>query len=241
MTEAFTGIVSRVTRRSALAASDRDAMFALLSRHFDGVRRDQFERDLQEKNWVILLEGESGLAGFTTLLAYETRFAGAPVSVIFSGDTIVAGEARGSTALARAWIDTVHRLRLAYSQGPYYWLLLTSGYRTYRFLPVFWREFHPRFDAAMPAAGRDLLDHLAGERFGTQYNPATGVVRFTQPQRLRGKLAWVPDGRAADPHVAFFLSRNPGHAEGDELVCLTALDDENLTRAGRRMIEPPTA
>ena len=40
------------------------------------------------------------------------------------------------------------------------------------------------------------------------------------------------------PHIAFFLATNPGHVRGDELVCLTELCDENLTRAGRRMIEP---
>ena len=41
-----------------------------------------------------------------------------------------------------------------------------------------------------------------------------------------------------DPHVAFFLKRNPGHGDGDELVCLTELSDDNLTRAGRRMVAP---
>jgi hypothetical protein len=30
-------------------------------------------------------------------------------------------------------------------------------------------------------------------------------------------------------YVAFFLSRNPGHAAGDELVCLTELSPANLT------------
>jgi len=70
------------------------------------------------------------------------------------------------------------------------------------------------------------------------------VVRLAQPQRLRGRLAQVPAGREDDPHVRYFLARNPGHADGDELVCLTALHDENLTAAGRRMVrarvaEPP--
>jgi hypothetical protein len=38
-----------------------------------------------------------------------------------------------------------------------------------------------------------------------------------------------------DPHVAFFLNRNPGWRRGDELVCLTEIAFENLTPAGRRM------
>ncbi len=36
--------------------------------------------------------------------------------------------------------------------------------------------------------------------------------------------------------MAFFARANPGHEGGDELVCLTSLDDDNLTPAGRRML-----
>jgi hypothetical protein len=53
---------------------------------------------------------------------------------------------------------------------------------------------------------------------------------------LKPHLAAVPDGRADNPHVRFFLERNPGHASGDELVCLTELSDANLTAAGVRMV-----
>jgi hypothetical protein len=62
------------------------------------------------------------------------------------------------------------------------------------------------------------------------------VVRFAAPQRLRDALAVVPDGKRRDAHVEFFLARNPGHAAGDELVCLAALGDENFTAAGARMV-----
>jgi hypothetical protein len=34
------------------------------------------------------------------------------------------------------------------------------------------------------------------------------------------------------------MERNPGHADGDELVCLAELSDANLTAAGRRMVRP---
>ncbi|MCI0743770.1 MAG: GNAT family N-acetyltransferase [Verrucomicrobia subdivision 3 bacterium] len=225
-----------VLPRDDLTAAQSEQMYELLARHFEGVQPQQFFQDLTEKNWVILITREDRLVGFSTLLAYETVFAGDPVSVIYSGDTIMAPEAWRSNALARAWIASVNRLRQNYPRGKYYWLLLTSGFRTYRFLPVFWREFYPRFDAVTPVNAKHLLDHLAQNRFGRQYH--NGIVRFTRPQRLRGELADIPGGRLADPHVAFFLSQNPGHRNGDELVCLTELSAENLTAAGRRMVRP---
>ena len=227
--------------RSDLSAAQRDEMFELLSRYFDDVSRGQFEDDLAEKNWTLLLRRDGRLVGFSTLQLYETEYAGEAVTVVYSGDTIVAPGAWGTSMLARAWIATVNHLRAtAYPRGRCYWLLLTSGFRTYRFLPVFWREFHPRWDAATSPASRRLLDHLAAERFGARFDAAAGVVRFARPQRLRGPLAEVPAGREADLHVAFFLARNPGHGLGDELVCLTELAAANLTAAGRRMVEPPS-
>src|SRR4030095_11519153 len=107
---------------------------------------------------------------------------------------------------------------------------------TYRFLSVFWREFWPRFDRATPLVTKRLLDQLALERFGKQYDPVAGIVRFHHPQRLRHELAEVPTGRVDDPHIACFLTRNPACSEGAELVGLTDLCAENLTPAGRRML-----
>jgi hypothetical protein len=225
-----------VLPRNELSPACADEMFHLLDAHFEGVTRGQFARDLAEKNWVLLLRREARLVGFSTLLVYESELAGEPVSVVYSGDTIVAPEAWGSTALARGWIGAVNRLRDRFPRGKYYWLLLTSGFRTYRFLPVFWREFHPRWDAPMPDKLRYLRDQLAAERFGPQYDAHSGIVRFRAPQRLRSGLKAIPDGRMSDPHIAFFVAQNPGHVAGDELVCLTELGDENLTAAGRRMV-----
>ena len=231
-------ITSSLVVRPELADAQREEMYQLLACHFDGVSRGQFERDLAGKNRVILIEKENRLVGFSTLLAYESQFEGQPVSVICSGDTIMAPEAWGTPTLPRAWITSVNLLRESYPRGKYYWLLLTSGFRTYRFLPVFWREFHPCFDASMPGERRRLLAHLASELYGSQFHAGEGIVRFDHPQRLRGELADIPNGRDSDAHVAFFLSSNPGYRNGDELVCLTELSPENLTAAGRRMVQP---
>jgi hypothetical protein len=222
--------------RAELGIERENEMFELLSKHFDGVTRPRFQEDLAEKNWVILLERDGRLVGFSTLLAYEATFVNEPVSVIYSGDTIVSPEAWNSPALSRGWIACVRGLRRSYPRGKYYWLLLTSGFRTYRFLPVFWREFYPRFDVPIPEEHKQLLDLLAKGRFGAQYHAENGVVRFAQPQKLRKDTNLFPAGKAADPHVSYFLNRNPGHVIGDELVCLTELTDENLTPAGRRMV-----
>lgn len=232
-------ISTELVTRDALTAAQREEMFALLAAHFEGVTRGQFAGDLAEKNWALRLTREGRLVGFSTLLAYETMFAGERLAVIYSGDTIVAPEAWGGATLPRAWIAAVNRVRATLAPARCVWLLLTSGFRTYRFLPVFWREFWPRCEAATPAAPARLAAQLARERFGGGFDAGSGIVRLPNPQRLRAGLNEIPAGRARDPHIAFFLARNPGHARGDELVCLTELAPENLTAAGWRMVAAP--
>ena len=231
-------VASHVCSPGELSPAEREEMFALLGRHFEGVARDQFERDLFEKNVVLTLrDSASGaLGGFSTMLVYETRVEGSPVSVVCSGDTIVDPSAWNSAALPREWIAAVNRLRGDYPNGPYYWLLITSGFRTYRLLSTFWQRFYPRHDEATPPGEQRLLDALAGDRFGEQYDGESGIVRLHRPQVLRPHLAGIPPQRMDDPHVEFFARRNPGHARGDELACLCELTEDNLTRAGRRMV-----
>ena len=226
-------------RAGELCPQQRAAMRALLGRHFDGVTDEVFEADLAEKNWVLLFEEDGALVAFSTLLLYPFTHRGETLTVVYSGDTIVDPAAWGTSAVARSWVDAVYRLHAAHGRGRLLWLLISSGFRTYRFLPVFCRDFHPRHDAGMPPETAALRDALARDRFGAAYS--AGVVRFPHQQRLRAHLAGVPEERLGDPHVAFFHGANPGHARGDELVCLTDLSWENLTPAGRRMVRAGAA
>ena len=238
MTEiAVSSIIANTLHPRDLPGGERAECFALLVEHFDGVSLEQFDRDLAEKNVILTLrDSASGrLTGFSTMRVYETRVTGSPISVVCSGDTIVDPSAWNSPALPREWIAAVNRLRTQYPNGPYYWLLITSGFRTYRLLSTFWQRFHPQGGDPL-SSQQDLLDGLACERFGRFYDPTTGIVQFDRPQVLRPHLAGIPPQRMSDPHVAFFASRNPGHARGDELACLCNLDASNLTRAGRRMV-----
>lgn len=228
------GLSGRTIPVRALERSITDAMFALLSSHFAGAHHAVFDADLAAKNAVILLEDPEGvLRGFSTLLVYETTAPGYPVTVVYSGDTIVERAWWRHATLAKTWIQSVRRLAPE-GGGDLYWLLLTSGYRTYRFLPVFFRSFHPRYDAEEDGV-RAMLDAIAREQFGPRYDPSSGLVRFAQPYVLADDLLDVPHGKSTDPHVQCFLERNPGFVVGDELACLTRIHDDNLTAAGRRM------
>jgi hypothetical protein len=226
-----------IKSRALLTAAERQAMFRLLSMNFEGVTPEQFAADLADKNWVLWLEDTPGhLCGFSTLLLYRSLAPGRPVGVACSGDTIIDREAWGTGELASTWLRAVLSLGGTLGTEELYWLLICSGYRTYRFLPVFWREFHPRFDAPDAPEAEAMIRKLATERWGCRYDPRSGLVRLSHPQMLRSGISPITPHRLRDPHVAFFARRNPGHGQGDELVCLTRIHHDNLSRAGLRTL-----
>lgn len=228
---------ARVVPVPDLTAGERRAMLRLLDRHFAGVTREGFAEDLGAKNWALLLEEGSGaLVGFSTLLYYQAEHAGERLGVVYSGDTIVDPAGWNASVLAPAWIAAVQGLHRTCPERRLVWLLITSGFRTYRLLPVFCRDFYPRHDRPTPPTVAALKDALARERFGGCYDPVAGVVRFAAPQVLRNGLRGIPRSRLRNPDVAFFARVNPGHDAGDELVCLTELSDANLTPAGMRAV-----
>jgi hypothetical protein len=220
-----------------LGANDRDSMYCLLNRHFVGVKWEVFTADLAQKNWVLLLKDDASdqLQGFTTFLIYQAQFEAELINVVYSGDTIVDPIAWGSSALPKAWLSAINQLRQDYPEGRFYWLLICSGYRTYRFLPVFAKTFYPCYNRPTPLRESTLMRSLAGHQFGDRYDVTTGVVTLSHPQQLRDSLSGIPAGRLSDPHIQFFEQQNPGADNGDELVCLTEICEANLTAAGHRI------
>jgi hypothetical protein len=224
---------------AALDAAARGEMLALLERHFEGVRADEFEADLEEKDQAVLLRAEGGrLVGFSTLRVYRTTAAGAARRVLFSGDTIVDPEAWRSPEAIRAWLRGVLPLASA-APEPLDWFLLSSGHRTYRIMTTLFEVCHPDPRAARPALAARLAAY-ARERYGAAYDAAAGVVRLPRSiHRLRPGVGDLTEARLKDPAAAHFARLNPGHAAGDELCCLCELSPDNLSRAGRRVLGSP--
>lgn len=236
MTEAATPIHARLVARAELTHAQREAMFALYRRHFDAADRARFHADLDEKQQVIEVRDASGtLRGFSTVACYRREFDGRALRVLFSGDTVVDEASWGQQALAFGFIRFAAQTQ-AQSDEPLYWLLISKGHRTYRYLSAFSIDYAPSPDQATLPPQQRLMDFLAQDRFGAAYDASRGVVRFAESHgHLRADLASVPAIHAHLPEVAYFLARNPGYAQGEELVCLCRIAADNLRPLARRV------
>jgi hypothetical protein len=214
-----------------------EQMLRLMQAHYEGVSEPQFRADLSSKQWAILLYDETRLCGFSTQVAFDFPHEGRQTRILFSGDTIIDKQHWGSLALPIAWGRLMLSLHSADPETELFWLLTSKGYKTYRFLPVFFHEFYPCFCSPTPVFEKALLDRVALQRFGTRYDAIGGVLRVDPgAQRLRDGVAELDLRRLRDPHVAFFQRQNPGHARGEELVCLARFHPDNLKPYIRRQL-----
>jgi len=231
----LTSVIARLPR---VPESQKESMFLLYNRYFSNVSLTSFLHDMNEKDWVIQLRNGPNIVGFSTLQVLRLPVGGAERIFLFSGDTIVDQVHWQSSALAGSFGHFMLRLMADYECHPLYWFLISKGYRTYRFLPVYFKSFYPAYDRVTPPDYGALLHGVASRKFGHAYDAQHGLIRSTgQKEHLKPELCEIPESRRKDPHVRFFLEKNPAYCLGDELACIADIARENLNKYAWRVIE----
>jgi hypothetical protein len=225
---------------SELSDMERERMFELMRENYDCVEEETFRRDLAEKSDVILLRDnqDQQIQGFSTLMVLEGLVGGNTVKALFSGDTIIEETYWGDSRLEHLWGRYAFSLIDKNSNTPLFWFLMSKGYKTYRFLPVFFNDFYPRYDRPTPAYEQEVMDTFARKKFPLNYDAKRGLIVFDgQKDRLKQGLADIDERRMRDPNIRYFIERNPGWQKGDELCCITPLRKTNFNRMALRMIK----
>lgn len=232
-------LVGQVVPVTGLSAHEVDEMFRVHARLYERVSEREFLRDLEEKKWVLLLRDETSgdVRGFTTILLLDLEVRGERLRAVFSGDTGIDPAFWGGQALVTAWTRFMGELLAQRADRRLFWFLISKGYRTYLYLPLFFHAFYPRADVPTPPFERELIRTLGALKYPRDFDPETGVIAFADSHgHLKGRLADVPDHRRQHRHVRFFLERNPGYARGHELVCVAEISPENMRGLARRKL-----
>ena len=180
-------------------------MLALMQCCYAGVSAERFTRDLDEKQYVILLSARrSGeLVGFSTLRVAEERVDGRAVEVVFSGDTVIHPDYWGQKELQVRFGRFMLARKLRRPLRPLLWLLLSGGYKTYLLAVNHFPRTVPRHDWEAPPERVSFLRALATRWFGSQYDETRGTVRFAGSHyRVRDGVAPIDREAAAHPHIA---------------------------------------
>jgi hypothetical protein len=215
---------SRIVTVSSLSERDLREMFLLFSEYYIDVDFNQFKNDLSEKTHVFMFLDKSRCVGFSTI--FRKRIEGVRAGYcLYSGDTVLHSDYWGSKILQTTFFRYIVETKLLSPFEPVYWMLISKGYKTYLLMRRNFDSSYPRVDRATPQNLQSAMNAFYQLKFGSCFNPDTGLIRFERPMgAVKGTIADPPsDLKTKDRDVRYFLDKNPGYRNGDELACIAEI------------------
>lgn len=231
-------VITDVRATAAITRREWDDIWSLTQSFYDTDRAYAEERLKAHRRTALFRSaGDAALVGMASLDAYPVTFAGRKLAVIYTSHVLLQPSYRGHNLIQRLGLRTFLETRVRYPIRPIYWFFDTFSYKSYLLLPRNFREFWPRHDCATPTWERTLMNQLATQTYGSAWQAESGVVVRSGRKRLRPDVAPLDETLSRTPDIEFFNRVNPGHAEGDMLVCLCPLNGANWLSIGARSLE----
>lgn len=217
-----------------------EQMFSLMDKYYDNMLWNNFTRDLNDKDYVIVVFNENReIKGFSTAKLMALDVDNTTVYGVFSGDTIsdiADTKSNCSVELVKYILNFFLLLSKRYKDDLFYSFLISKGYRTYRLLQYF-KEFYPCYNKTTPDFEQKIIDTF-GKSYSVNYNPQDGVIYSDENKdRLKKSVLKIESKHMKNPHIKYFVERNPHWDYGNELVCITRLNFDNLRNVTNKIIK----
>ena len=222
----------------AITVTHIKQMYDIYSSFYENTSLDIFLNDLSKKSGVILVTRKSDdrIVGFSTQTFFDLKVDGKRVRGIFSGDTIIEPAYWGNNALANTFYRRLIIERIKRPFVPFYWFLISKGYKTYLLMTNNFYNYYPKVDGNRGGRNeryRRITEAYCQQLFPEAFDRENMLLDFgTDYVRLKGDVAEItPELKAANPHIAFFEKVKPSWRRGTEVPCLAACDYESLFRS----------
>lgn len=217
-----------------ITAKDIQEMYALYEAFYEKTSLSIFLNDLSKKSGVIVLRSKvSGqIAGFSTQTFFNIVVDGKRVRGIFSGDTIIDPAYWGNNSLVTTFYRRLIIERFKHPFTPFYWFLISKGYKTFLLLTNNFYEYYPRATRE-DARLKRITEAYCQQLFGDYFDPQRMLLDFGHDYvRLKSDVARItPELAQADRDIAFFEKINPTWEVGTEVPCIGVFNYTTLLRS----------
>jgi hypothetical protein len=197
-----------------------DDIWNLYRRHVDGGRAELEERLRTGDHRLLLFRLRGALIGMAAVRILDLDHLGRKVRVLHLHDVISDQVARGKSL--QVWAAAVAGIRLRSLFRRNYLFSDCCNYRAYRAMVSHLDQSWPAAGRSMPAFEEALYEKLCPELCGAAWEPARRLtLAVTAHHRKTSEASAALVER--DPHVAFFVRRNPGYLKGEGLPTLARM------------------
>jgi hypothetical protein len=238
MTTAAPGVSIAICDTRDIAQSTWDEIWALTQTFFE-TERIYVEQKLKLRQKTVLFRAKPGgvLIGMASIDIYPVLFQYRKLVAIYTSHVLLHEQYRGHNLIQRVGFKTFMGTRLRYPLRPIYWFFDTFSYKSYLLLPRNFREYWPRHDRPTPPWELALMDNIAAQIYRSAWRAERGIVMRSGQKRLQPDAAPLDPAPVGAPELEFFARANPGHADGDMLVCLCPLTVSNWMHAATRALQ----
>ena len=221
-----------------LSNTNIEQMYYLMQENYDFVELGRFKSDLYKKDLVgILIDSDNFIQGFTTFSLNPCEYENSDFNILFSGDTVISSSYTGSQELAKGWCKTAGYFLAKNPHKKLFWYLMSKGYRTYLYLPFFFNNYYPSISKEYSSEYYRIANRVSSYLFGNNWHPQEGVIKFDSSLGQIKKVHVEKSFSKSNRHVKFFISKNPGFINGEELVCVTEISVDNLKRYAKDLVK----
>lgn len=224
---------SQVRRIEEISDREKTQMLSLMQEFYDNVFEENFNEDLKGKDYCLMLYNENGdIKGFSTQKEISLKVDSKVINGVFSGDTIIHKDYWGSMDLYKEFA----RKFIKDNDEEFYWFLISKGYKTYKMLPLFFKEFYPNYKSETPKFEKKIMDAFGKSHYPEEYDKKSGVIKYKQiKDKLKDGVADITKKQLRDKDIQYFTKTNPGYLDGEDLVCLAKLNQENSRNTVKRL------
>jgi hypothetical protein len=229
-------VVSHRAKKNKLSASvikpqeipkaELKRMHQLFLQYYENHPYEIFQRDLFEKDDVILLKDEKTLEiqGFSTILKVKIQRGNKTYYGIYSGDTLVVNEHWGSPALGVMFLKYLWWQKIKNPFRPLYWFLISKGYKTYLLMANNFKVHFPRYEKITNNHHLDLMNSFYGKKFNDTYvSEKDLIIPKGETCHLKFDVAAIDEKLLALPRIHYFQKKNPNWQRGVELCCIAEM------------------
>lgn len=213
---------SELKKSELLTSIEIKEMWYVYSHHHNVNYKQFLNRTCQQFHYIILCRDVQTrkIIGFLGVRFDEIHFEdGKAINLIYYGQTFIKPEFRGANSLKLCLCLIGLKYRFFHPfKKTYIWFDAIS-YKSYLLMSRYTKDFYPAPHRKMPTQIKNLRNIIGHKFYPGQYNADYGTVTKSS-HRIKDLDSRVQQKDLDNEHIRFYTTKNPGHIQGDGLICI---------------------
>mgnify|MGYP000093569878 CR=1 FL=1 len=183
---------------------------------------------LKKRQRIALYKYKGDIVGIAALDIVAEEFEGKKVCSIYTGNTWIRQDWRNKNLIQALSFVAMIQAKIKYPFHSLFWFFGSNNYMSYRLLYNNFDKYWPNIEKETPEWEMNYMRHLGMFYFDSTLDAETLVWSQKSARSFKDEDTKLTNKQKNDPHIDFYVKRNPGYVHGDRLMCMAPLDKNTI-------------